>query len=86
MDVLLQMRNVRTRLSLGEAMYQALLANKGFKIHAIVYVAVNLLLLTIDLTVDASSLWFFWPLLGWGIGLFGHGVAVWQKSNAQTSP
>lgn len=67
-------------------MYQALLANKGFKIHAIVYAAVNLLLLTIDLTVDKDSLWFFWPLLGWGIGLLGHGVAAWRKSKAQTSP
>ncbi len=67
-------------------MYRTLFANKGFKSHAVVYVAVNLLLLTIDLTVDPSSLWFFWPLLGWGIGLVSHGAAVWQKSQAKNAP
>lgn len=66
-------------------MYQTLFADKGFKSHAIVYVAVNLLLLIIDLTVDTSSLWFFWPLLGWGIGLVSHGVAVWRKSQAKNA-
>lgn len=48
--------------------------NLGFRIHAIVYVAVNLLLVAINLLTTPGHLWFFWPLAGWGLGLIGHGV------------
>ena len=48
----------------------------GFYVHAAIFVAVNLLLLFINLTTDSTNWWFIWPLLGWGIGLFVHGVLV----------
>ena len=51
-------------------------AIKGFYIHLIVYVVVNLILFSINMIVSPDSLWFFWPLMGWGIGLFMHALSV----------
>ena len=51
-------------------------ARISFFIHLAVYVGVNLLLLAINLLSDRDHLWFYWPLLGWGIGLLFHGLSV----------
>lgn len=53
----------------------------AFRVHATVYVAVNLLLIAIWFTTwqlnDATSYpWFMWVLLGWGIGLAAHFAAA----------
>ena len=50
----------------------------GLYIHATVYVAVNVLLITINLSTGAGPLWFQWPLLGWGIGLLAHAAAAFS--------
>ncbi len=50
---------------------------RGFAIHATVYVAVNLLLVAIDLLGPGAHRWSVWPLLGWGIGLAAHGLSTW---------
>jgi hypothetical protein len=50
----------------------------GLYIHATVYVAVNVLLITINLSTASGHLWFRWPLLGWGIGLLAHAVAAFS--------
>jgi len=47
----------------------------GFKIHFAAYVAVNLILLAVNLLTTPHVLWFYWPLLGWGIGVVAHGAA-----------
>ena len=52
------------------------LAYKGFYAHAILFVAVNALLLLIDVATG-GGLWFYWPLFGWGIGLVVHAGVVW---------
>lgn len=62
-------RRRKARLSEG--------SRKGFRIHATIYVAVNLFLFAIWLSVwqlnDGTSYpWFIWPLLGWGVGLAAH--------------
>jgi hypothetical protein len=44
----------------------------SFYIHAAVYVLVNIFLLVINLMVVPGFLWFFFPLVGWGIGLTMH--------------
>jgi len=49
---------------------------KGFYIHATIYVLVNTLLIGINLITSHHEIWFFWPLLGWGIGLAAHGFSV----------
>jgi len=50
----------------------------GLYIHATVYVAVNVLLITINLNTAPGNLWFKWPLLGWAIGLLAHAVAAFS--------
>jgi len=42
-------------------------------------VGVNLLLIVINLVTAPGHLWFRWPLMGWGIGLFFHGVGVFAS-------
>ena len=49
---------------------------KGFYIHLIVYVLVNLLLFTINMVTSPRGLWFIWPLMGWGIAIVLHAVSV----------
>ena len=56
-------------------------AKIGFYIHLAVYIGVNILLLIINLTTSPQYLWFIWPLLGWGIGLFFHGLSVFVFLN-----
>ena len=48
----------------------------GFYIHLSVYVVVNILLIIINLTTSTQHLWFKWPLIGWGIGVFFHALGV----------
>jgi len=52
-------------------------AKLGFKIHAIVYVCVNVLLIIINVAIPVPEggkffPWFLFPLLGWGLGLLLH--------------
>ena len=55
-------------------------AKIGFYIHLSVYVVVNLLLIIINLSTSTHYLWFKWPLLGWGIGVFFHGLGTFLLS------
>lgn len=50
---------------------------RGFYTHAAVYVFVNVILLIINLLISPTSLWFYWPLLGWGIGVAAHAFSVY---------
>ena len=55
-------------------------AKMGFYIHLAVYVGVNVLLIVINLATSPQYVWFKWPLLGWGIGLFFHGMSIFVFS------
>ena len=48
----------------------------GFFIHLAVYIVVNSGLMLLNLLQQPRVLWAFAPLLGWGIGLLFHGLAV----------
>jgi hypothetical protein len=50
-------------------------ALKGFYIHATAFVLVNIALFALNVLVGGVW-WFYWPLLGWGIGLGVHALAV----------
>jgi 2TM domain len=50
-------------------------ALKGFYIHATVFVLVNIGLFIINL-LTGGGWWFYWPLIGWGIGLGAHALGV----------
>jgi len=47
-------------------------ARRGFIIHLVVYILGNAMLTTINLIYTIKVLWFFYPLIGWGIGLTIH--------------
>jgi 2TM domain len=55
-------------------------ARRDFRVHLLVYVAVNILMILIWLTTAATAgawyPWFVFPLTGWGIGVAAHGWAV----------
>ena len=48
---------------------------KGFYTHAAIYVLVNIMLFVINL-LTGGGWWFYWPLIGWGIGLGVHALNV----------
>lgn len=51
---------------------------QGYYIHLLVYLTVNTGLFLINLVTRGSGgdWWFFWPLLGWGIGVLVHTVVT----------
>lgn len=49
---------------------------RGFYIHLTVYVIVNLGLFFINMMTSPETLWFIWPLMGWGIALVLHAFRV----------
>lgn len=56
-------------------------AKLGWYAHAAVYVLVNLFLFSVSLYGFGSRRWSLAPLLGWGLGLALHGVAVFVLGN-----
>lgn len=52
-----------------------------FYLHAVIYAIVNALLLVIDL-LTGSYYWFYWVLMGWGIGLAAHAGLLWGLPKA----
>lgn len=51
---------------------------KGFYGNLTAYVIVNLALMTINLMTSPEHIWFYWPMLGWGIGVIFHGLRVFN--------
>jgi fatty acid desaturase len=52
-------------------------AIKGFYVHVIAFVVVNVALFALNVGVGGVW-WFYWPLLGWGIGLGLHALVVFS--------
>ena len=53
---------------------------KGFYVHFIVYILVNILLIIIWAATGAGFPWFIFPLGGWGIGVLFHFLGVFVFS------
>lgn len=51
---------------------------KAFYSHLLSFIAVMIFLLFINLKYSPNHLWFYWPLLGWGIGLVFHGLRAFN--------
>ena len=51
---------------------------KGFYGNLTSYDVVNIGLMILNLVTSPEYLWFFWPLLGWGIGVAIHGMVVFN--------
>jgi hypothetical protein len=54
-------------------------AMEGFYIHAGVFVLTIGILVVVNL-MQSGTWWVQWPFLGWGLGLLGHGLAVFGKT------
>lgn len=50
-------------------------ARMGWYVHALVFLAVNVVLAT--LSFSSGRHWAIYPALGWGLGLLIHGLVVW---------
>jgi hypothetical protein len=50
----------------------------GFRSHLFAYVLVNAGLVAINLVTSPGYFWAIWPIVGWGLGLMAHGMAVYQ--------
>lgn len=51
---------------------------KEFYSHLLAYVVVNLFLMAVNLLTSPKHLWFFWPMLGWGIGITVHAMKTFN--------
>jgi hypothetical protein len=49
---------------------------KGFYGNLISYCVVIPFLVVLNLITSPKNLWFYWPMLGWGIGVASHGLSV----------
>ena len=56
-----------------QAAVKRLEAKRGFRVHFMVYLLVNALLVAIWLMNGGEYFWPVWPMAGWGIGLAVHG-------------
>lgn len=51
---------------------------KDFYSHLITYICVISFLVFINLKYTPNHLWFYWPMLGWGVGLLFHGLRAFD--------
>ncbi|MGX7668324.1 2TM domain-containing protein [Flavobacterium pedocola] len=51
---------------------------KEFYTHLMVYLIVNMFLLAINLLTSPKHIWFFWPMLGWGVGVVVHALKTFS--------
>jgi len=51
---------------------------KGFYGNLLAFIVVNIVLLAINLRTSPDNLWFYWPLMWWGLGVVFHGLKVFE--------
>lgn len=59
-------------------------AKMDFYKHLAAYVVVNAFMLALDLLTTPGNLWFYWVMLGWGIGLAAHAFSVYVRRTGET--
>jgi hypothetical protein len=52
---------------------------KGYYVHLITFLLVNLFLFAVNMYTSPDVLWFYWPLFGWGIGIASHTMSVFGR-------
>lgn len=58
----------------------------GLRIHAAVYVTVQLLLVAIWWLTGGGYQWFWFVVFGWGIGLAAHAAVVYRPRTPKGQP
>jgi class 3 adenylate cyclase len=61
------------------------MANTGLRIHATIYVVVNVALIGIWAAAGGGYFWPVWSLLGWGMGLGVHAAPVFARRGSSRS-
>ena len=61
------------------AAISSLESKREFKNHAVVYCAVNALLIIVWAATGAGYFWPIWVIGGWGLGLALHGWKLWGQ-------
>ncbi len=56
----------------------------GFYIHLAAFIGVNAMLVLINLLTSPGVFWALWPLLGWGIKVAAHALAVFGVPGYET--
>ncbi len=59
-------------------------AKYGLFVHAAVYAAVMVLLMIINLLTSTETLWFIWPLGGWGIAVALHAASIYMMNEKKS--
>lgn len=54
---------------------------KGFYSHLIAYIVVIPLIAFVNLKFTPDHYWFFYPMIGWGIGIFFHALGVFDTTS-----
>ena len=58
---------------------------RGFFLHLFVYVAVNALLIIVNLLYMPNYYWFLFPLIGWGLLVLAHAYFVFFRKRGSAS-
>ena len=68
-----------------ERVQKKIKARKGFMAHLGVYLATGLFFLVINLVTmgGTDELWFYWPMIPWGLGLLIHYFGVFGLPGTQ---
>mgnify|MGYP000665140166 CR=1 FL=1 len=53
---------------------------KKFYIHLGTYIVMNTFFVILNLLTSPDHLWFYWPMLGWGLGLAFNAMKVFGKN------
>ena len=56
-------------------------AKLAFYKHLAAYALVNIALLALNLATSPGTLWFHWPLLGWGVAIAAHAARTYWLCN-----
>lgn len=51
---------------------------KGFYGNLVAYILVNIGFFVLNMLTSPKELWFYWPMLGWGIGVLIHGMRAFN--------
>ncbi len=64
-----------------EAARKRVKALKGFYTNLFIYIVVNIFLIIINLVMSPNHLWFYWVLIGWGVGIVIQAISVFGKNS-----
>ena len=71
-------RREARRLEAERWAWRRMLAIRAFYTHLTIYALVNFVLVVIDLAAPGGP-WFFYPLVGWGLGLGLHAAQTFER-------